>query len=185
MNKLFKFLLSMVLVIACGKVFAEELTITYSEWSTDFPNGIPEVFVESETRYHFYKIVNGEVEYNNEYYTNLDGYIKDEGSGRPFYRYITNTCLVFDANNNMVTDLSYCDKSFCYTVCRREPNMINTSGKEQGNYDSGALPTVEREAVPYTGDNVLYYIVGLVLSISTIGIVLLVKRNKNKQIIRA
>ena len=56
MNKLIKFLLSMILILSCSRVFADEITLTYSEWSTRYPSGLPEVFIQSETRYHFYKI---------------------------------------------------------------------------------------------------------------------------------
>ena len=77
MNKIFKILLSTILILSFSKVFAEEVIISYSDWSTSYPSGLPEVFVESETRYHFYKTVDGQVEYDEGYYTELPGYTID------------------------------------------------------------------------------------------------------------
>ena len=175
----------MILVLSFTRVFAEEITLSYSDWSTDYPSNIPEVFIESETRYHFYKIIDGKVEYDDGYYTEKDGYIKDEASAREFYRYITNEYLVFNANNDLVLSTSYCQKSFCYTINRGQVVMINTNSKFETDYSQTQLPTVASEPVPFTGDNVMYYVIGLLLSIICASAILIYKKNKNKQIIRA
>ena len=185
MKKIFKFLLSMILILSFSKVFAEEITLTYSEWTTDYPSNIPEVFVQSENRYHFYRIVDGQVEYDNGYYTELDGYIKDEASVRPYYRYITNPYLVFNADHELVLKTSYCQKAFCYVVNNGTPIMINTLGKFESDYSDSDKPVVDQEIVPFTGDNIIYYVILLSISVLVVGIVLIVKRSKNKQIIRA
>ncbi len=185
MNKLFKVLLSLILILSCSKVFAKEITITYSDWSTYYPSNIPEVFIQSETRYHFYRTINGQVEYTDEYYTELDGYTKDEASARDFYRYITNEYLVFSSSNQLILDDSYCQKSFCYIIQRGAPAMINTNDKFDPDYTNETMPTVVGETVPFTGDKVAYYFIGLFLSILVASIVLIMKRNKNKQLIRA
>ncbi len=183
MNKILKFLLSMILVLSFGKVFADELQ--YSEWSTDYPSNIPEVFIESETRYHFYKVVDGTVEYDYGYYTEKEGYTKDEASAREFYRYITNESLVFNANNELVLNRSYCQKNFCYTVFNNPPVMINTNSKFESDYSETQMPTVASEPVPFTGDTIAYYFIGLFLSLIVASTVLLIKRNKNRKIIKA
>ncbi len=185
MNKIFKFLLSMILVLSFGKVFAEEIVLQYSEWSTDYPSNIPEVFVESETRYHFYKMINGAVEYDDGYYTEKEGYIKDEASAREFYRYITNEYLVFNANNELVTGTNYCKKNFCYSIFNNPPVMINTNSKFESDYSETQLPTVASEPVPFTGDNIAYYFIGLLVSLITASVILVIKKNKNRKIIRA
>ena len=185
MNKIFKFLLSMILILTCGKVFAKEITLTYSEWSTYYPSNIPEVFIQSETRYHFYKTNDGQVEYDEGYYTELPGYIKDESSGREFYRYITNDYLIFSAYNNLVLDDAYCYKNFCYTVQRPQPLLINTDEKFESDYTNTTLPVVEAQTVPFTGDKITYYIIGFILSILITLTVLVIKRRKNNQLIRA
>ena len=185
MNKVFKFLLSLVLILSCGKVFAQAINYEYSEWSTMYPSNIPEVFIDSETRYHFYREVNGEIEYTDEYYTELDGYIKDEASAREFYRYILNENIIFNGKNQMVHDDMACKKNFCYIVSRGAPAMINTDSKFDPDYSEETMPEVRREAVPFTGDQVAYYFIGLFLSIFIVAIVFIIKRNKNKQLIRA
>ena len=185
MNKVLKVLLSMILVLSFNRVFAETITITYSDWSTYYPNGIPEEFIETENRYHFYRIVDGQVEYDNGYYTDLAGYIKDEGSERPYFRYITNPYLLFNMENEMVLSTNACDKSFCYIVYNSEPTMVNTVGKFEPNYEEVQKPVVTKETVPFTGDNLVYYVAILLFSIFTVLAVVLVKRHKTKQLIRA
>ena len=184
MKNIFKILFSMILVLSFGRVFARTIELEYSSWTTQYPSNIPEIFVENETRYHFYKIVDGQVEYDNGYYTDLPGYIKDESSAREFYRYITNSELVFNANNELVLDTNYCQKSFCYTVKNGIPEMINTNDKFESDYSNSTMPIVNVESVPFTGDNVMYYLVGLFISIISAGIILIVKKKK-KHLIRA
>jgi hypothetical protein len=164
-------------------VFAKELTLSYSDWSTYYPSNIPEVFVQRETRYHFYKVVNGQVVYDDGYYTELDGYTKDEQSAREFYRYITNDYLLFNGYNELVLDDVYCVKSFCYMINRGNPTMVSTDEKFDPEYTNNDIPNVTGETVPFTGDQVIYYFIGFFLSIITVVSILIIKRRK--QIIRA
>lgn len=175
----------MILVLSFNRVFAEQVIITYSNWSTYYPSGVPEDFIQTEYRYHFYKIVNGKVEYDDGYYTDLAGYTKDEASRRPFYRYITNPYILYNMDNEMVSSTNECDKSLCYVVYNTEPNMIDTSEKFESNYENVQKPIVIKESVPFTGDNMIYYIITLVSSILVVLTIILVKRYKTKQIIRA
>ena len=74
-----------------------------------------------------YKTYNIERENVNEYYANLDGYIKDEETKKTFYRYITNDYIIVDENDNIVTDDSHCRKNFCrliYLVEQEENEII-------------------------------------------------------------
>ena len=63
--------------------------------------------------------------------------------------------------------------------------MINTLGKFESDYSDSDKPVVDQEIVPFTGDNIIYYVILLSISVLVVGIVLIVKRSKNKQIIRA
>ena len=85
----------------------------------------------------------------------------------------------------MVTNTNYCKKNFCYIIDRPEPYMVNTDDKFDPNYSEEDIPIVGASAVPFTGDIVVYYFVALFSSILLVSIVLVVKRNKNKQLIRA
>ncbi len=55
-------------------------------------------------------------EYEEGYFSNLDGYIKDEESIKTFYRYIINDYIILDEDNNLVTNEDYCTKEFCRLV---------------------------------------------------------------------
>ena len=185
MKKVIVFLTSIIMILAFTKVNAAQVVLTYSEWSQDYPSGIPEIFIESETRYHFYRVVGNEVEYTDEYYTSLDGYERDDNSARTFYRYITNDRLVFNANNELVTNTFYCQKAFCYVVLRGEPTMVSNEGKVEDNYDLEQAPVVEQTAVPYTIDNIVSYIIILSASLLLIAFAFIIRRRKNNQLIKA
>lgn len=179
-NILFKIILSVALILTCNKVFAQNIEITYSDWSMLYPSGISEVFIESETRYHFYKIENGEVIYDDEYLTEKAGYTKDESSARTFFRYITNDKLVFNAKNEMVTDMNHCQKNFCYLVKNEvKPIMMDISEKDVQDYDTENIEVINKTAVPFTGDNIVYYLIGLVFSIGLIVFVYKSKKDKS------
>ena len=62
MKGIFKIILSFILLIST-KIYAEELVYTFSEWSTDYPSGYPEVFIQSEDRYLWYKEETTDEEY--------------------------------------------------------------------------------------------------------------------------
>ncbi len=53
-------------------------------------------------------------EYTDDYYSNLDGYIKDESTLKKYYRFIMNDYIILDKNNNVVHDTSYCSKEACF-----------------------------------------------------------------------
>ena len=187
MKKVLVFLTSIIMILAVTKVNAASpiVEITYSEWSTDYPSGLPEVFLESETRYHFYRVVNDQVEYDNGYYTDLPGYVRDDNSARTFYRYITNQKLLFNAYNELVTNTAYCQKSFCYVVDRPEPMMLNTDGKVNEEYDPEEAPIISVSAVPYTLDNITSYLIILSSSVLLLLVAFIIKRRKENQLLKA
>lgn len=88
----------------------------------------PNLF-HSKTYYTYtdklYKTYNIEKEYINEYYSNLDGYIKDESSKKTFYRYITNDYIIVDENDNIVTNESHCNKEFCKIIYLNNNEQID------------------------------------------------------------
>ena len=68
-------------------VFASPLVYEYSEWSPLYPDGLDERFIESEVRYRWYKFENGMVDYTEDYYTELEGYTRDDKSAKTFLSY--------------------------------------------------------------------------------------------------
>ena len=54
MKRIFKIILSFILLIST-KIYAEELIYTFSEWSSEYPSNYPDVFIQSEDRYLWYK----------------------------------------------------------------------------------------------------------------------------------
>ena len=85
----------------------------------------------------------------------------------------------------MVLNTSYCQKSFCYSVKNGTPIMINTLSKFESEYGDDDRPVVDQEIVPFTGDNVMYYIGLLSISVIGLGAIFMVRRSKNKQLNRA
>lgn len=178
MKKLLKLLLSIIMFASISKVMAQEITLTYSDWSMLYPSNIDEVFIESEVRYKWYKIKDGQVEYIDEYYTDLAGYTKDEASARTFYRYITNKSLLFNGNNQLVLDTEYCIKSFCYLKRFQEPILLDISEKDVNTYEIDKVVEVNNEVVPFTGDNIIYYFIAIILSAIIVGIILIIKKSR-------
>ena len=54
MKGIFKIILSFILLIST-KIYAEELIYTFSEWSSEYPSNYPDVYIQSEDRYLWYK----------------------------------------------------------------------------------------------------------------------------------
>lgn len=176
MKKLLKILVALLLFVTIEKIYASTITLTYSDWSLMYPSGLDESFIESEVRYKWYKFNNNEVEYVDDYYTNLDGYIKDEGSQMTFYRYITNRSLIFNAFNEMVFDTDFCVKNFCYIKLFTEPTLIDTTTKVESKYSETPIYEYTSEVVPYTGDKVMYFVITLILS--SLILLIVVKKKK-------
>ena len=63
--------------------------------------------------------------------------------------------------------------------------MINTNSKFESDYSETQMPTVASEPVPFTGDTIAYYFIGLFLSLIVASSILLIKRYKNRKIIKA
>ena len=178
MKRVLKFFLSLILILGITRVKASTIELNYSEWSTLYPSGLDSSFIESEDRYHFYRVQDNQIEYTDEYYTQLEGYIKDEPSKTTFYRYITNSTLVFNAKNELLLDYSdYCKKNFCYVKTFREPTMVDLNSKLEGpdytNTDMFELNTI---SAPMTGDNIIFSFI--ILGISVVCLILLVVKRK-------
>lgn len=178
MKKIFKFLFSLVLILNVYKIYASEIQLTYSEWSLMYPSGLDASFIESEDRYHFYKVVDNQIEYIDEYYTELDGYIKDEESKRTFYRYITNPMLVFNSENEMLLDYQeYCKKNFCFIKSFVEPNMTDLSEKIEGpNYSTTDMFEISSTVPPMTGDNITFSFILLAISLAILLLIVIKKK---------
>ena len=115
-------------MLLSSKVFAGYAVFDYkySDWSTKYPSGLSEIFIESEVRYKWYKFENGKINYINEYHTSYDGYEKDMSSARTYYRYITNDKVVVDYKNDLVKDETYCRQNYCYLKNAGEVTLVET-----------------------------------------------------------
>lgn len=179
MRKLIRLFLSIIMFAFVVNVNAQELT--YSEWSTMYPSGLDEKFIESEVRYNWYKVVDGRVEYIDEYYSELDGYIKDEPSARTYYRYITNEYIVLNGYNEIVVDvINYCQNEYCYKLVASDYTLVETVGKDtiENPYENTEMIEVDSVATPYTGDNVLKIVISLTLSLLILLSIIILKKKK-------
>ena len=169
MKKIFLFFITFLFCSLFYIVKADEY-ITYSDYSEEYPYWLNEKFIQSEERFLWYKeIVNeetGEIEREetNEYFKELDGYIKIEESKKIFYRYITNQRVLLDGSGNVVYDSNYCLKNFCKSVKLPTKPVIENPSDEIEN--------------PKTYDNIfVFLIIGF---ISIVSIVLSIGSMKNK-----
>lgn len=176
MKKVARFLLPLLLLLSVSRVRA--LEYEYSDWSVLYPDGIMPKFIESEDRYHFYKPTDDGIEYIDEYYTELEGYTKDEASITTFYRYITNDTIIMDQHNEIVYDLDYCDNHFCYTKMNPVPAMIDLSDKQEQNYPDIHAYVDIREASPMTGDNIIVSFGILACSLISIVVLYVIKKKR-------
>ena len=81
-----------------------------------------------------YKTYRIEKEYTSEYYSELDGYIKDESTMKTFYRYITNKYIIVDGYGNVVKDMGYCAKNFCALELLDEPEPEKVENPKTGDF---------------------------------------------------
>lgn len=108
-----------------------------------------------------YKTYNINREYIDEYYTQYDGYEKDENSVKTFYRYITNDYVFLNYKGDIVKSKDYCSKHVCKML------YVNPSKNN----------TVEN---PKTGDHIYKYIILFYISLFSILIYIVKKCRTNK-----
>lgn len=174
MKKILGVLLALLVILSCKNVSA--LEYTYSEWSTSYPSGMDPVFIESEVRYKWYTFEDNRIIYTDEYYTEYEGYIKDEASETTFYRYITDSKVYLDKYNNIVTDENYCNKNFCYAIKYVEPTMVDMTEKTENKYESSDIYEYDSVVVPMTGDSIIYSFIFLLISAISITYFVIKKR---------
>lgn len=68
------------------------------------------VYKYTDKLYKTYKL---DREYTDEYYSYLDGYIKDESTLKPYYRFIMKDYIVVNNRNELVHNNDYCSKEAC------------------------------------------------------------------------
>lgn len=112
-----------------------------------------------DTLYRTYKVKR---EYTTDYYTELEGYTRDDSSRTLFYSYLLNDYVILDSHGNIVKNESYCIKNFCSIEIIEE--------KEGEN--------------PKTGDYISYSFIILFFSLVIISMLLFIfyKRIINKNI---
>ena len=121
--------------------------------------------IRKETTYTYidklYKTYDIEIEYSDDYYKELDGYIKDESSKKTYYRYITNDTVYYsDFYHIPIPDKQYCVKNRCTVVStKKEVTIIEN---------------------PQTIDNIDIYFILLIISFIIIVSVLLIRLIKRK-----
>ena len=168
MKKIYILFFLFLLFNLIGKVNAKEY-IQYSEWTIEYPYWLGSIFIESESRFLWYReIINdetGEVkrEETKEYYKELDGYIKIEGSEKKFYRYISNKYVLLDGSSKVVYNDSFCIKEYCSLV------KLPDKPEEQ-------KPEVIDN--PKTYDNIFVFLI--ISFISFVSLVLIIGLSKNK-----
>ena len=178
MKKFLRILLFVIMFASITKIKAQELN--YSEWSTLYPSGLDESFVESEVRYKWYKVENNLLVYTDEYYAQKDGYTKDPVTKTTFYRYITNLSLIFNAQNELVDNTDYCKKNFCYIKKFVTPTMVDMSEKDinETTYENTSMYQLNSEVSPQTGDMVVYSMIAFMVSLLSILFIVVKKRRK-------
>ena len=176
MKKIIGVLLLLVVTLTCRKVSA--LEYTYSDWSTFYPSGLDPIFVESEVRYKWYTFENNRIIYTDKYYTEYEGYTKDEASETTFYRYITNPVVLMDSSNNLISDETYCNKNFCYSIRSKEPEMVDMKAKAENKYEDAEIFESVSEVVPMTGDNIIYSVFFGIISLIVISYLVVKKYKK-------
>lgn len=178
MKNIKKILFALLLIVGIYRVSAKEYV--YSEWSTLYPSGVEELLIESEVRYKWYTFENNLIVYTDEYYTEYDGYMKDEASAKTFYRYITNDTVIISAKNELISDETYCKKHFCYLVNSSQPTMVDLSEKEENLYENADIYEYTPEVVPKTSDPILYSFGFIIISAIGISCYLIRKKKKEK-----
>ena len=114
------------------------------------------------------KFEDNRIIYTDDFYKEYEGYTKDEASETTFYRYITNQVVYIDANNNIVTDDTYCSKYFCYAIRSKTPEMIDMVEKSENKYEDAEILEIESEVVPMTGDKIIYSVIFILISLVSI-----------------
>lgn len=176
MKNIKKIFLALLLIVGISRINAKEYT--YSEWSALYPSGVDELFIQSEVRYKWYKFENNRIIYTDEYFTEYEGYMKDEASAKTFYRYITDEIIIVGNNNKIITDESYCDKNFCFIVKSTEPTMVDLSEKEDNLYEDDVMYEYTPEVVPMTSDPIIYSFGIIIIAIIGISYYIIRKRKK-------
>ncbi len=113
--------------------------------------------------------------YEEEYYSYLEGYKKDETTAKEFCRYITNEYVLVNEDGNLVLDESECVKENCMMYYVIKKDVIN---EENNNIEE------EEEVIPSnpkTYDNINIYIVRIIISFLAVTIIsFLLIKNKVK-----
>ena len=177
MKKIIGILLIMLAMFNFERINA--LEYTYSEWSPMYPSGMDPTFIESELRYKWYTFEDNQIVYIDEYHAEYEeGYLRDDASETTFYRYITNSYVLLDKNNQLVYDSSYCSKNFCFSKMFVEPEMVDMSEKTENKYENAEIYEYTSEVVPMTGDTIMYSLIGIVLSLILIIFYIIKKKKK-------
>lgn len=166
MKKVLIIIISFFMFICFNNVNAMEYLV-YSDWQEEYPYWLKPIYIQSEDRYLWYReIINNETneierEETNEYYKELEGYIKIEESLKTFYRYVTNEFVLYDGKGNLVYDDDDCIKEYC--SMRRLPKKPDEIVEEE----------IEN---PKTYDNIFLFLI--ISFISFVSIVLLINERK-------
>ena len=121
-----------------------------------------------------YKTYNVNKEYENDYYKELDGYVKDEETKTIFYRYITDDHYYIDLDGNLVNiESGYCDKNYCSYIRIKKEEVSSPVIEDISS-------TIDIIQNPKTYDDIDRYLLSgiictAVISLITIGTILLKK----------
>ena len=127
-----------------------------------------------------YKTYEIEKEYTDEYYTELDGYIKDESTKKTFYRYVTSSAVIVDARNNVVKDPdTYCVKEYCALVYITKEEQEEEPEEESVIEEEPEEETPNIPINPKTLDNIGYY---FIMFFSSLIIMMIVFKDRIRKI---
>ena len=171
MKKFFMFIL-LLLFVVLPKIHAEEFEFIYTDWFDYFPDDVDSFRIQSEDRYKWYIINdNGDYEETDDYYSELEGYIRIDDSLKTFYRVINTDYVVFDNNGNLVYDLNKCIKRFCMKI-QLEKYEIHEEEEE-----TPIEPHEEIIINPDTYDGIYNYYI--LFTISTVLLIIILKNKSS------
>ena len=128
MKKIFIVIISLFMGVLI--VHGEEINYVYTEWFDYYPTGVEEIRIESQDRYRWFKIEDGQRIETEEYYDYLEGYEMIEGTLKTYYRVINSEFIVIGPDGELIHDSLHCRKVFCHKVYI-QPYVVNEPIEEE------------------------------------------------------
>ena len=124
-------------------------------YETDLKKSFDRMIIEYTYVDKLYKTYEIDRIVTDDYYSEYEGYLRDDSSLTMYYRYITNKAVLVDGYGDLVTDSNYCIKEDCYVLY-----VV----KEE-------VETPEEPENPETIDNIYMYVALLIISLIVLTII--------------